>query len=47
MIVEKIVEHEDGGATITMDLTEEERQMLIEHALLDILTKATKEVIEP
>jgi hypothetical protein len=46
MIVDKIVEHEDGGATITMDLTEEERQMLIEHALLDLLMKATKEVVE-
>jgi hypothetical protein len=47
MIVDKIVEHEDGGATITMDLTEEEREVLITHALLDLLTKAAKEVLEP
>jgi hypothetical protein len=34
MKVTNIIEHEDGGATITLDMTSEEHQTVMEGALL-------------
>ena len=37
--VKDIVEHEDGTATVTFDFNEETTKLLIQQAILDILTK--------
>lgn len=39
MEIAEIKEHEDGSATVVVDLTEEERQMLITKALTDLFTE--------
>lgn len=41
--VKDIVEHEDGSATVTFDFDAETTKFLIEHAILDLLTKGLKE----
>lgn len=46
LIVKDIVEHEDGSATITFDMDDQTRQALIQHALIDILTKAAEAEIK-
>jgi hypothetical protein len=38
--VENMVENEDGSATMQLDLSAEEVQLLIEHAIQDLLKKA-------
>ena len=44
MKIEYIEEHEDGGATITIDLEFEERFALLEYAIKSIILKAVEEV---
>lgn len=46
MTVTNIVEHEDGSATVTFDMDDQTRQALIQHALIDILTKAAEAEIK-
>ena len=43
MLVEHIEEHEDGSATLTVDLDEEEQKLLVSFALKVILTLAAYE----
>lgn len=43
MIVKSIEEHEDGSATVVFDFSAGDVQKLLQYAVLDILTKATKE----
>lgn len=40
LTIEKIVEHEDGSATVTLDINNEMLQSLIQYAVIDILTKS-------
>ena len=40
--VESIEEHEDGTATLHIDMDEETKVFLINHAVVDILRKACK-----
>ena len=40
-----IKENNDGSATLNLDLTEYEKQALIEYAIIDILKKRCKEEI--
>lgn len=42
LTVKDIVEHEDGSATVIFDFNVEATKFLIEHAILDILTKAAQ-----
>jgi hypothetical protein len=42
----ELTEHEDGGATLSLDLNERAVKMLCEYALLDILTKAAERDIK-
>lgn len=46
MLIEDVIEHEDGSATMTFHLTDEEKTSLIQYAILDILTKAANGVIK-
>ena len=46
MTITDIVEHDDGSATISFDMDDETRKAMIQHALLDILTKAAEEEIK-
>ncbi len=39
MDVLKIEEQEDGSAIITLNMTQKENDMLVEHAVIDILKK--------
>lgn len=39
MEVTKIIENEDGSATLDLDLTEEEINIFVEYAVVDILKK--------
>lgn len=41
--VEKVIENKDGTATLVIDMGNEVVQMLIEHAVKDILTKYIEE----
>jgi len=41
--VKSVEEHEDGSATVVFDMTEKAVQELLQYAIVDILTKATKE----
>jgi len=41
--VEKVIENKDGTATLVIDMDNEVVQMLIEHAVKDILTKYIEE----
>jgi len=38
MKVDNLVEHEDGSATLTVDMTPEEMQLVVEVGLLKLLT---------
>jgi len=38
MKVSNLVEHEDGSATLTIDMTPEEMQIVVEVGLLKLLT---------
>jgi hypothetical protein len=51
MIVNDIAEHEDGSATFTIDISDEEKTLLIQEGLTFIFLKAglsisTKDIIE-
>lgn len=37
MIVQDIIEHEDGSATVTFDLTPKEAKQLIEYAIKNLI----------
>ena len=37
--VQNIDEHEDGSATLTMDMTNEEVRTLVEYAIIELLKK--------
>ena len=39
LTIEKIVEHENGSATLTIDMDNEMLQSLIQYAVIDILKK--------
>jgi len=39
MIVQNVDEHEDGSATLTMEMTNEEIRTLVEYAIIDLLKK--------
>lgn len=41
--IQKVVEHEDGSATITFECDEDARQALISEGILSLLTKAVDE----
>jgi hypothetical protein len=41
--VEEVIENEDGSARLVIDMDNEMLQLLIEHAVTDILTKAVEE----
>lgn len=43
MIVEKITEHEDGSATVEVELTPEELRLVVSRALRDMLTRYVEE----
>ena len=43
LTIEKIVEHENGSATLTIDMDNEMLQSLIQYAVIDILTKSLGE----
>lgn len=38
--VTQVVEHEDGSATITFDMDDSSKHLLIQYAITDILKKA-------
>tara|TARA_B110000503_G_scaffold70715_1_gene109875 strand:- start:6754 stop:6906 length:153 start_codon:yes stop_codon:yes gene_type:complete len=40
--VEEVIENEDGSAQLILDMDSEMLQLLIEHAVTDILTKAVE-----
>lgn len=40
MTLIELLEQEDGGATLILDVTEAEKEYLIEYAIKDILMKA-------
>ena len=44
MEVIKVTENEDGGATLDLDLTEEEVNIFVSYAVNDILKKQIKEM---
>ena len=39
MEVLNTIEHEDGTATMIIDMSEEERNLLVEYAVVDLLKK--------
>ena len=39
LTVEKVVEHENGSATLTIDMDNEMLQSLLQHAVIDLLKK--------
>jgi len=41
--IEEIIDNEDGSAQLVLDLDSEMTRTLIEHAVIDILTKAVEE----
>ena len=44
--IEEILEHENGSATMKVDLTQEEVAMLLEYAMQDLLIRMAKEEVE-
>lgn len=44
MEVIKIIEKENGGAELILDMTEEEQRILIEYAVVDILKNKLDEL---
>jgi len=43
IVIEEIIEHEDGSATVTFECDEDARQALISEGILSLLTKAVDE----
>ena len=43
IVIEELIEHEDGSATITFECDEDARQALISEGILSLLTKAVDE----
>lgn len=43
IVVTEVVEHEDGSATITFDVSDDGKQVLINEGLTALLEKAVKE----
>jgi hypothetical protein len=43
IVVKEVVEHEDGSATITFDVSDEAKQTLINQGLVALLEKAVSE----
>jgi hypothetical protein len=43
IVVTEVVEHEDGSATITFDVSDDAKQALINEGLTALLEKAVKE----
>jgi hypothetical protein len=43
MLIETIEEHEDGSATVSLDMTNEEVKMLINWAFVELLKKGIEE----
>jgi hypothetical protein len=41
-----VTEHEDGSATVMMEMDEQCKSYLINHAIIDLLRKGLKEVEE-
>ena len=43
IVIEELIEHEDGSATVTFECDEAARQALISEGILSLLTKAVDE----
>jgi hypothetical protein len=43
LTIEDVVEHEDGSATLTIDMDNEMLQSLLQYAVINILTQAVEE----
>jgi len=43
MRIPKFIENDDGSATITLEISEEENQLLIQYAITNILKEKIKE----
>jgi hypothetical protein len=44
MKVVETIEHEDGSATITFDLTEEEREFLLQYGLTELIKNGVEQM---
>jgi len=42
LTIEEVIEHEDGSATLTIDIDNEMLQSLLQYAVLDMLTKTVE-----